>query len=170
VQNRETIETFAPDLQEDWLDRVVFAWGWCGPALGLVLLCVTLGVGAGLGAGLGHALLYVFVLAPLINGLGHWRGAQNFENTAYNWRSLAWVTGGESLHNNHHADPRAAKFSVGRGEFDPSWLLIRALAVVRLVALARVAATRVPPQRVGAAQSDAATERDEGRARAGSGG
>src|SRR5437899_6576354 len=47
AQNRETIETFAPDLQEDWLDRAVFAWGWCGPALGLVLLCVTLGVGAG---------------------------------------------------------------------------------------------------------------------------
>ena len=170
AQSRETIETFAPDLQEDWLDRTIFAWGWCGPALGLVMLCVLLGVGAGLGAGLGHAVLYVFVLAPLINGLGHWRGAQNFENTAYNWRSLAWVTGGESLHNNHHADPRAAKFSVGRGEFDPSWLVIRALAVVRLVALARVAATRVPPRRVGAAQSGAATERDEGRARAGSGG
>jgi fatty-acid desaturase len=29
-----------------------------------------------------HAVLYVFVLAPLINGLGHWRGAQNFSNTA----------------------------------------------------------------------------------------
>src|SRR5260370_39144506 len=159
VQNRETIETFAPDLQEDWLDRVVFAWGWCGPALGLVLLCVILGVGAGLGAGLGHALLYVFVLAPLINGLGHWRGAQNFENTAYNWRSLAWVTGGESLHNNHHADPRATKFSVGRGEVDPSWLLIRALAPVRLAAVARVAGTPASTQRGGAVQSHADTVR-----------
>jgi hypothetical protein len=30
-----------------------------------------------------HAVLYVFVLAPLIDGLRHWRGAQNFRgNTA----------------------------------------------------------------------------------------
>src|SRR5260370_4361979 len=105
VQERETIETFAPDLQEDWLDRVVFAWGWCGPALGLVLLCVTLGVGAGLGAGLGHALLYVFVLAPLINGLGHWRGAQKFADTASNLPSPARVEGGDSRPNNHPPCP-----------------------------------------------------------------
>src|SRR5260370_39048433 len=109
VQERETIETFAPDLQEDWLDRVVFAWGWCGPALGLVLLCVTLGVGAGLGAGLGHALLYVFVLAPLINGLGHWRGGEIFTDNAENWRSLARRGGGGSLAESLHADPRGAK-------------------------------------------------------------
>jgi stearoyl-CoA desaturase (delta-9 desaturase) len=43
------------------------------------------------------------------------------------------VTGGESLHNNHHAHPRAPKFSVRRLEFDPSWPLIRALAITRLI-------------------------------------
>ncbi len=148
VQDREMIETFAPDIREDWLDRLLFSRGWSGPVLGLMLLCVTLGVGAGLIAGLAHAVLYVFVLAPLINGLGHWRGAQNFENTAYNSRLLAWVTGGESLHNNHHARPRAAKFSVGRGEFDPSWLVIRVLVVARLVALARVSAKSHIPRGV----------------------
>src|SRR5439155_832156 len=79
-------------------------------------------------AALAHATLYVAVLAPLINSLGHWRGAQNFTNTAYNSATLAWVTGGESLHNNHHAHPRAPKFSVRRVEFDPSWLVIRGLA------------------------------------------
>jgi fatty-acid desaturase len=62
---------------------------------------------------------------------------------------LAWITGGESLHNNHHAHPRAAKFSLRRSEFDPSWPIIRSLAAVRLlvisgppVAWARVAASR----------------------------
>ena len=96
-------------------------------------LCLVLGVWAGLAAGLAHAVLYVFVLAPLINGLGHWRGDQNFSgNTAYNWRALAWVTGGEGLHNNHHAYPSAPKFSMRRFEFDPSWLVIRALAGLRL--------------------------------------
>jgi stearoyl-CoA desaturase (delta-9 desaturase) len=104
-----------------------------GLALGTAFLCFLLGVIPGLVAALIHAVLYVGVLAPLINGIGHWRGGQNFENTAYNSTVLAWVTGGESLHNNHHAAPRAPKFSVGPAEFDPSWPVIRALAALRLV-------------------------------------
>lgn len=51
-----------------------------------------------------HVTLYVFVLAPLINGLGHWQGGQNFDNTADNRRLLAW-------------------------EFDPSWL-VRLIVVI----------------------------------------
>ena len=82
-------------------------------------------------------MLYVFVLAPLINGLGHWRGSQNFDNTAYNSRVMAWLTGGESLHNNHHAHARSPKFSMRRWEFDPSWPLIRMLAAARLIAVLR---------------------------------
>src|SRR5207245_5734090 len=83
----------------------------------------------------GHGIIYMFVLAPLINGLGHWWGGQNFENTAYNSRVLAWLTGGESLHNNHHAFPRSPKFSLRRSELDPSWIAIRLLTVLRLVAI-----------------------------------
>jgi stearoyl-CoA desaturase (delta-9 desaturase) len=52
------------------------------------------------------------------------------------------MTGGESLHNNHHAHPRSPRFSVRRSEFDPSWLVIRALAAVKLVAI--VGALGVP--------------------------
>lgn len=131
----ETLRRFAPDIIEDRLDRLVFSHGWTGLAVGLGLLCATLGVWAGMAAGLLHAALYVFVLAPLINGLGHWRGRQTFNNSAYNSRVLAWVTGGESLHNNHHAQPRAAKFSMSAWEFDPSWVVIRALVALRLVAV-----------------------------------
>jgi stearoyl-CoA desaturase (delta-9 desaturase) len=132
ARNRETIDKFAPDVAPDWLDRVVFSRGVVGLGLGIALLCVVLGVGPGLVAALVHAVLYVFVAAPLINGLGHWRGAQNFRNTAYNSTMLAWLTAGESLHNNHHAHPRAPKFSMRRFEFDPSWLVIRAMAAVGL--------------------------------------
>ncbi len=136
VRNAATIQKFAPDLPEDRLDRAVFSRGWAGLGLGIALLCLVLGVWTGLLAALTHAVLYVFVMAPLINALGHWRGAQNFSNTAYNSPVLAWVTGGESLHNNHHAHPRAPKFSVRRFEVDPSWLVIRALAAVKLVVVA----------------------------------
>jgi len=135
ARNAETLETFAPDLRPDRLDRVLFSRGTLGLVVGLSLLCALIGFWPGLIAGLTHAALYVFVMAPLINALGHWRGSKNFENTAYNRRFLAWITGGESLHNNHHAHPRSPKFSMRRSEFDPSWLVIRALAAVRLLAI-----------------------------------
>lgn len=129
ARNSETIRTFAPDIAEDWGDRVFFSRCLSGVTLGIAMLCLVLGLWPGLVTALVHAVLYVFVLAPLINGLGHWRGTQNFANTAYNSRALAWVTGGESL----HAHPRAPKFSMRRFEFDPSWLVIRCLAAVGLV-------------------------------------
>jgi stearoyl-CoA desaturase (Delta-9 desaturase) len=133
ARNPQIVETFAPDLAPDWWERRVFSHGYTGLGLGTALLGLTLGWWQGAAAMLGHGLLFVFVVAPLINGLGHWRGAQNFRNTAYNWRVLAWVTGGESLHNNHHAFPRSPKFSLRRSELDPSWLAIRVLAALRLL-------------------------------------
>ena len=137
ARNPETIRRFAADIPEDRLDRAVFSWGGAGVGLGTTLLCLILGLWPGLIAAAAHAVLYVFVIAPLINGLGHWRGAQNFSNTAYNSLVLAWLTGGESLHNNHHAHPGSPKFSFRRIEFDPSWVVIVALAAARLVVVTR---------------------------------
>jgi stearoyl-CoA desaturase (delta-9 desaturase) len=135
-RDRVAIAKYAPDLAPDRLDRVLFSRGLLGVAIGLAALCVVLGPRAGLLAGGLHAALYVLGLAPAINALGHWRGGRNYENSARNSVVLAWVTGGESLHNNHHAHPRAPKFSVRSWEFDPSWLLIRALAAWRLLTIA----------------------------------
>lgn len=129
------IATFAPDIVEDRWDRFIFSWGWIGLGTGIAILCFTFGLWAGLVAALTHAILYVFALAPIINGLGHWSGKQNFANTAYNWLLFAWITAGESLHNNHHARPRSPKFSIKWPEFDPSWLVIRALAATHLLAI-----------------------------------
>jgi stearoyl-CoA desaturase (delta-9 desaturase) len=134
--NPETVRQYASDIQEDRLDRAVFSHGWWGLVGGTALLCLAFGLWTGIIAALIHAVLYVFVAAPLINGLGHWQGRQNFDNnTAYNWRFLSWVTGGESLHNNHHAHPRAPKFSVRRWEFDPSWPVIRAFSAARMIVI-----------------------------------
>jgi stearoyl-CoA desaturase (delta-9 desaturase) len=145
ARNPVTIRRFAADIRQDRLDRTVFSRGWSGLALGTALLCLILGLGPGLLAAGVHAVLYVFVVAPLINGLGHWRGAKNFGNTAYNSRVLAWITGGESLHNNHHAHPRSPRFSARRLEFDPSWVVIRALAAVRLVVITGAQIPRTAP-------------------------
>jgi len=121
AQNPETIRRFASDIREDRLDRAVFSWGWVGVALGATLLCLVLGLWPGLIATSVHAVLYVFVLAPLINGLGHWRGAQNFSNTAYNSPVLAWVTAGESLHNNHHTRDRRSSACDGSNSIRRGW-------------------------------------------------
>ena len=135
ARNPQTLETFAPDLRPDRLDRLVFSHGTVGLLVGLSMLCALIGLWPGLIAGVLHAVLYVFVIAPLINALGHWRGGKNFENTASNWRIFTWITGGESLHNNHHAHPRSPKFSVRRWEFDPSWPIIRCLAAAGLLVI-----------------------------------
>ena len=135
ARNPETVRKFAPDLGPDRWERYVFSRGWTGLGLGILLVGLVIGWWQAVVAMIGHGILFVFVVGPLINGLGHWTGGQNFGNTAYNWRVLAWLTGGESLHNNHHAFPRSPKFSLRRSELDPSWIAIRLLAAVRLAAI-----------------------------------
>jgi stearoyl-CoA desaturase (delta-9 desaturase) len=136
ARNRKTVARWAKDIREDWLDRWIFSKGALGGIVGLILAMLILGPAWGIFVVLTHVVLYVFVLAPSINGLGHWWGRRNFRgNSATNIRLLAWLTGGESLHNNHHAYPSSPKFSVLRSEVDPSWGVIKALTAVRLVTL-----------------------------------
>jgi stearoyl-CoA desaturase (delta-9 desaturase) len=135
ARNPVTIAKFARDIGPDRWERFLFRYGWTGLFVGTALTGLMIGWWQGIVAMLTHGILFVFVAAPLINGLGHWAGAQNFQNTAYNSRVLAWLTGGESLHNNHHAFPRSPKFSLRRSELDPSWVVIRLLAALRLVAI-----------------------------------
>jgi stearoyl-CoA desaturase (delta-9 desaturase) len=71
-------------------------------------------------------------LAGAINAVGHQYGTRPYRNSATNLRPLAIVTGGEGLHNNHHAAPTSARFSLHRGELDPGWWVVRALTAVRL--------------------------------------
>jgi stearoyl-CoA desaturase (delta-9 desaturase) len=59
-------------------------------------------------------------------------GYRNFSNKATNLQSIAMLTAGEGLHNNHHQFPTSARFAWRRGEFDPAWPLIRALESLRL--------------------------------------
>lgn len=135
ARNPEVCAKFAPDLVPDRAERLLFSRGWTGVGIGVALVALVIGPWPAVAAMLSHGLVFVFVTGPLINGLGHWAGAQNFDNTAYNSRVLAWLTGGESLHNNHHAFPRSPKFSLRRSELDPSWIAIRLLAAVRLVGI-----------------------------------
>ena len=129
------VRKYARDLPPDRLDRFAFDYALarprrrhrdprrrrCGRSAS--------GCSAGfLAAGL-HAVLYV-MLAGAINAVGHTVGKQPYENSATNLQSLALVTGGEGLHNNHHAAPTSARFALQRGEIDPGWWLVRVAACV----------------------------------------
>ena len=136
ARNPETIARWAKDIKDDIWDRLFFNWGTTGAVVGVAIAMLVLGPIWGLAVSIAHFILYVFLLAPAINALGHWRGRKNFlTNSATNIRLLAWLTGGESLHNNHHAYPSSPKFSMGRFEFDPSWVVIKVLMAFRMVSL-----------------------------------
>lgn len=132
LKKTDVVERYARDIEEGWWDKNVFSRGIPGLVVGTTILCVTLGIGWGLLAAGIHAVMYVFVLSSSINGLCHHAGYKNFDNTATNIRSLALLTGGEGLHNNHHGYPRSPKFSFKASEFDPAWPAIRLLIALNL--------------------------------------
>jgi len=127
AKNKDVIDRYARDIEDDVWDRLFFNHGLYGLGLGIVLLCLVLGLWWGLLAAGIHAVMYVFVLSSSINGLCHHVGYKNFDNTATNIRLLALLTGGEGLHNNHHGHPRSPKFSFRPSELDPAWPIIKLL-------------------------------------------
>jgi stearoyl-CoA desaturase (delta-9 desaturase) len=132
IRKTDVVDRYARDIEEGWWDTHVFRHGVLGTIIGTVLLCAVLGLGWGLLAAGVHAVMYVFVLSSSINGLCHHAGYKNFDNTATNIRTLALLTGGEGLHNNHHGYPRSPKFSFKPSEFDPAWPIIKVLIALKL--------------------------------------
>ena len=80
-----------------------------------------------------------FWAAGVINGLAHWMGYRNWEtkDTARNISPLAIWIGGEELHNNHHNNGAAAKFSNKPWEFDIGWGYIKIFEKLGLVTVNR---------------------------------
>jgi stearoyl-CoA desaturase (delta-9 desaturase) len=65
-------------------------------------------------------------LSGAVNAVAHTFGRRPYATSATNVQWLAFLTAGEGLHNNHHAAPTSARFSLGRFEFDPAWWAIKA--------------------------------------------
>lgn len=126
-----SVPRYGRDLPADRADRVLFDHALLGLGLGIGFLCLTLGWRTGLLAAAVHAVLYL-TLSGAINAVGHTRGHRPHDNSGTNGQVLALVTAGEGLHNNHHAAPTSARFSLSRGELDPGWWLVRLLVRTRL--------------------------------------
>ncbi len=133
----ETVEKFGRGAPNDWLERNVYERVPYGGILLLIAADLLLfGVPGIIIIAVQMAAMPVFA-AGVINGLGHHTGYRNFECDDAATNILPWgvFVGGEELHNNHHAFPTSAKFSVRRWEFDIGWFYI---CVLRALGLARV--------------------------------
>ncbi|HJQ98233.1 MAG TPA: fatty acid desaturase [Candidatus Polarisedimenticolaceae bacterium] len=140
ARNKETVATYAKDIKRDLWDKLAFDYSNVGLLVGVGTLCLIFGWW-GLAIAAIAGFLYIFVLSSSINGLCHHRGYKNFKNTAGNFRSIALITGGEGLHNNHHGAPRSPKFSVRKSEFDPAWPVLKVMEFLRLAKLGKVKPT-----------------------------
>jgi stearoyl-CoA desaturase (delta-9 desaturase) len=135
--NRQTMEKFGRGTPDDWLERNVYLRvPFGGIILTLIANLLLFGVPGITIFAIQMMSMPVFA-AGIINGLGHHSGYRNFEcdDAATNLVPWAVLIGGEELHNNHHAFPTSAKFSVRRWEFDIGWLYI---TVFRGLGLAKV--------------------------------
>jgi stearoyl-CoA desaturase (delta-9 desaturase) len=98
----------------------------------------------------------------IVNWGGHSYGYRNFEtdDASTNLWPLGVLVAGEELHNNHHAFPTSARFSMRRHEVDLGWLHLKVLEKLGLAKIRRVA---TPPEIV-ADKTSAVPELDDLRA------
>lgn len=151
--NPETVEKFGRGAPDDWLERNVYLRvPYAGIYITLFANLILFGVPGIIIFAVQMASMPLFA-AGIINGVGHHTGYRNFEcdDAARNIVPWGILIGGEELHNNHHAFPTSAKFSVRRWEFDIGWLYIRifemfGLAKVRKVAPRPVLQEKPDPQ------------------------
>ncbi len=140
ADKREVVKKYSRGTPRDRIQQ--FYWRF--PNGGIVLLVLTslllFGVNGIIILGIQLITMPVFA-AGVINGLGHHSGYRNFEtaDASTNLTPIAFWIGGEELHNNHHAFPTSAKFSVQWWEFDIGWLYICLLRALRLCRVRRLA-------------------------------
>jgi stearoyl-CoA desaturase (delta-9 desaturase) len=153
ARDPEVVAKYGRGTPTDWLERNVYSKH---RNLGIILMIVTDLVLFGVP---GIIILSVQLIAmPLfaagvINGLGHWWGYRNYEcdNAARNLVPWGLLTGGEELHNNHHAFPSSARFSMRRWEFDIGWMWLTIFSALGLAKVRKVAprpVTDTPRERV----------------------
>jgi stearoyl-CoA desaturase (Delta-9 desaturase) len=139
--NLETIEKYSHGVPNDWIERNVYErYSWQGAGLMLITNLMLFGP---LGATIWAAQMAWIPIhaAGIINGIGHWWGYRHYTvaDTSNNITPIAIWIGGEELHNNHHAFPTSARFSMRWYEFDIGWVYIRALEMLGLAKVKKVA-------------------------------
>ncbi|MGZ4267576.1 MAG: acyl-CoA desaturase [Solirubrobacteraceae bacterium] len=138
---RTSARRFAPDLKNDpairFVDRYFLLWVLLGLAIPFAAGVALSGgsLAAGLTALLWGGLVRVFVLHHAtwsVNSVCHMYGKRPFvteDESRNNW-VVAFVSLGEGWHHNHHAFPTSARHGLQGRQFDPSYVIIRAMEKV----------------------------------------
>jgi len=138
----EVMEKYGHSTPTDWMERNVYTplnkWGIM---LLLAIDVALFGVVPGViiyGLQLGWI---PFWAAGVINGIGHYFGYRNFQTDDDATNIVPWAAwiGGEELHNNHHAYPTSAKFSMRWYEFDLGWMYVKILEAMGLATVRKQA-------------------------------
>jgi stearoyl-CoA desaturase (delta-9 desaturase) len=143
ARNPDVVAKYGRGTPDDWLERKLYSpLTWVGIYTLLTLNVILFGVIGITIFAIQMASMPIFS-AGIINGLGHARGYRNFESddAATNLYPFGILIGGEELHNNHHAFPSSAKFSMRSWEFDIGWLYITIFKALGLCKVRRVAPT-----------------------------
>ncbi|MGD8977142.1 MAG: fatty acid desaturase [Gammaproteobacteria bacterium] len=142
ADNLETIEKYGRGTPDDWLERRFYSHQNIGITLFVIVMLLLFGV-PGIIMIAVQMVSQPLLAAGIINGVGHYYGYRNFECDDASRNVVPWglLLGGEELHNNHHAFPSSAKFSIRPWEADIGW---GAIVVLRTVGLAKV--RRVAPK------------------------
>ena len=131
------VRRYGAGAPDDWIERRLYSrYTWQGVAILLIIYVAAFGV-LGLTLWAIHMLWIPLLAAGVVNGLGHYAGYRNFDgpDASANLMPLGLLIGGEELHNNHHALPTSAKFSVRWFEFDAGWAYVRLLVWLRLASV-----------------------------------
>jgi stearoyl-CoA desaturase (delta-9 desaturase) len=141
AKNAETISKFGHGTPDDWIEQNLYSrFQWQGVAL-MMIINVTLFGAIGVSIWAVQMLWIPITAAGIINGIGHWWGYRNFEAVDASRNIVPWgiIIGGEELHNNHHTYPTSAKLSVKPYEFDIAWGYIRAMEILGMAKVRKIA-------------------------------
>jgi stearoyl-CoA desaturase (delta-9 desaturase) len=137
----ETIQAYGRGTPDDWIERHLYGRYRYVGVLTMLAIDLLLFGWAGLAIYAVQMIWIPFWAAGVINGVGHYWGYRNFEtqDASRNIAPLGILIGGEEFHNNHHAYGSSAKFSSKWWELDIGWLYIRALELLGLASVKKVA-------------------------------
>ena len=141
ARNPEVVAKYSRGTPDDWLERKFYLPHTRLGIYTLLTLNVLLFGVIGITIFAIQMAAMPILSAGIINGLGHNTGYRNFESddAATILYPIAFLIGGEELHNNHHAFPSSAKFSVRPWEFDIGWMYITIFKALGLCKVRRVA-------------------------------
>jgi stearoyl-CoA desaturase (delta-9 desaturase) len=140
-KNQETLDKYGHGTPNDWIERNLYSrYSWAGIVLQLVINFALFGV-IGITIWAIQMMWIPITAAGIINGLGHYWGYRNYDcnDAATNVFPFGILIGGEELHNNHHTYATSAKLSSKWYEIDLGWGYIRALEMLGLAKVKKVA-------------------------------